>query len=146
MEANQEVEPGNDVTEEFYKSIFAGYEEKTRQFRENKQKEQERHEMYSQKINELTTKYKKTINEKINISAREGKFSHTFYDCFLKDDFEEWDAILPANLPSYDYFSDKCAQLLFSEMIEAEHLPCIIKSDVERFENKEYLRVTIRWV
>ena len=26
-----------------------------------------------------------------------------------------------------------------------EHLPCIIKSDVERFEDKEYLRVTIRW-
>ena len=145
MEPNQDVEPSNDVTEEFYKSIFAGYEEKKRQFRENKQKEQARHEMYSQKINELTTKYKKIINEVINISAREGRFSYTFYDCFLRNDFEEWGDILPVHFLSSNYFSDKCAQLLFSEMIHNEHLPCIIRSDVERFEDKEYLRVTIRW-
>ena len=135
----------NDVTEEFYKSILAGYEEKKRQFLENKSRELQRIIKYQNKINELTIKYKTIINEKINISAREGKFSHTFYDCFLRTDFEEWDDILPGNLPSYDYFSDKCAQHLIDYMIEAKFLPCIIKSDVERFEDKEYLRVTIRW-
>jgi hypothetical protein len=146
MEANNPVINCNDVTKEFYKSINAGYQAQYQKFIKNKQIEQVRQELYLVKINELTTKYKNIINKKINITAREGRFSITFYDCFLRDDFEEWDDILPANSPSYEYSSSKCAQRLIEDMIYNEYLPCIIRSNVEKFDDNKYLRITMRWV